>query len=412
MNVLIIGTGGREAALAWKIAQSQLKPTIYMAQGNDGLRAFATCLPIGEDVVGFCRAKKIDFVIIGPEAFLLDGVGDSLRAAGIKVFAPSSAAAQLEGSKTFTRQLCAEHNIPAPKWQSFDDEKAAKEYIENENFPLVVKADGLAAGKGVVIAQDKTQARAAIEDIFNGKFGAASLVIEEFMEGAEASFFVLTDGTTALPFGTAQDYKRAFDGDEGPNTGGMGAFSPAMIMTPQLKQQVMTEIINPTLDAMRAQGAPFQGVLYAGLMIKDGRAKLVEFNVRFGDPECQALMLRLESDLLAHLLACAEGRLAQEQVKWREDYAALIVMAARGYPEAYQKATEIKGLEKVKEAALAQVFCAAVLYKNGVYLANGGRVLNIAALGDSLERARLKAYGAIELIDWQEGFYRTDIGKI
>ena len=424
MNVLIIGTGGREAALAWKLGQSALAPKIYMEQGNAGLEAYADCQPLGDDVVAFCADKKIDFVVVGPEAPLLDGVGDRLRAAGIKVFAPSAKAAQLEGSKTFTRKLCAEFGIPSPRWRAFDKADEALKYIAQELFPLVIKADGLAAGKGVVIAQDAQQARAAIDDVFAGKFGTPSLLVEEFMEGEEASFFVLTDGKTAKPFGSAQDHKRAFDNDKGPNTGGMGAFSPAVIITPDLEQQVMTKIIEPTLAAMRAKGIPFCGVLYAGLMINKGEAKLVEFNVRFGDPECQILMMRLESDLLAHLLACADGRLAGEEIAWKKEHGALVVMAARGYPAHYEKGSEIRGLKKFDFAkaqargraggageADVRIFSAAILEKNGVYLSNGGRVLNVAALGKTLPLACAKAYEAIESIDWQGGFYRTDIGK-
>lgn len=409
MNVLIIGNGGREAALAWKLAQSPAQPKLFMPTGNDGLNEIAICVELGDDVVGFCQKHEIDFVVVGGEAPLLEGLGDRLRSAGIKAFAPSAQAAQLEGSKTFTRKICDEYKIPSPKWQNFTEANPAKKYIAAQEFPLVIKADGLAAGKGVVIAENLTQAQTAIDDIFDGKFGKPSLVVEEFMTGREASFFVLSDGITAKPFSSAQDHKRAFDNDEGPNTGGMGAFSPAIIMTPEIENEVMVKIIEPTLQAMRDKGTPFIGVLYAGLMLTPQGAKLVEFNVRFGDPECQTLMMRLESDLLEILLACVEGQLASQQIKWKKTFAALIVMAAGGYPEEYQKGAEIKGLDEVSR--LAQVFFAAIKLKNGLYLANGGRVLNVAALGDTLKIACDKAYQAIAKIDWRSGFYRHDIGK-
>jgi phosphoribosylamine--glycine ligase len=416
MNLLLIGGGGREHALAWKLRQSPLLERLYCAPGNAGIAQIAewVTLDVADQaaVIEFCRKKDIGLVVIGPEAPLVAGLADDLEAAGIKVFGPSRAAAQLEGSKGFTKDLCAEYGIPTAAYRRFDDAFAAKAYVATQNLPIVVKADGLAAGKGVVIAQTRAAANEAIDDCFGGAFGAAGgeVVIEEFLEGEEASFFALVDGETALPLAAAQDHKRAFDGDQGPNTGGMGAYSPAPIMTPALCAQVMEEIIRPTVRAMRARGAPFKGVLYAGLMIKDGAAKLIEYNVRFGDPEAQVLMLRLKSDLLPALLAVAEGRLSGIALDWHDDAALCVVMAARGYPGAYAKGSEIKGLEAAGADPDVQVFHAGTKREGERILADGGRVLGITARSSGIAEAQARAYAAVNRIDWPGGFCRRDIG--
>ncbi len=416
MNLLLIGGGGREHALAWKLRQSPLLKRFYCAPGNAGIEAIAECVTLDAAdpaaVIDFCRKKDIGLVVIGPEAPLVAGLADDLEAAGIKVFGPSRAAAQLEGSKGYTKDLCAEYGIPTAAYRRFDNASAAKAYVTTQNLPIVVKADGLAAGKGVVIAQTREEANEAIDDCFGGAFGAAGkgVVIEEFLEGEEASFFALVDGETALPLATAQDHKRAFDGDQGPNTGGMGAYSPAPIMTPALCAQVMEEIIQPTVRAMRARGAPFKSVLYAGLMIKDGAAKLIEYNVRFGDPEAQVLMLRLESDLLPALLAVAEGRLSGIALDWHDDAALCVVMAARGYPGSYAKGSEIKGLEAAGADPDVQVFHAGTKREGERILADGGRVLGVTARGGGIAEAQARAYAAVDNIDWPGGFCRRDIG--
>jgi phosphoribosylamine--glycine ligase len=416
MNLLLIGGGGREHALAWKLKQSPLLERLYCAPGNAGIAQIAECvtLEVADQaaVIDFCRQKYIGLVVIGPEAPLVAGLADALAAAGVKAFGPSRAAAELEGSKGFTKDLCAEYGIPTAAYRRFDDASAAKAYVATQSLPIVVKADGLAAGKGVVIAQTRAAANEAIDDCFGGAFGAASgeVVIEEFLEGEEASFFALVDGETALPLATAQDHKRAFDGDQGPNTGGMGAYSPAPIMTPALCAQVMEEIIRPTVRAMRARGTPFKGVLYAGLMIRDGAAKLIEYNVRFGDPEAQVLMLRLKSDLLPALLAVAEGRLSGIALDWHDDVTLCVVMAARGYPGSYANGSEIKGLEAAGADPDVQVFHAGTKREGERILADGGRVLGVTARGGGIAEAQARAYAAVDKIDWPGGFYRRDIG--
>jgi phosphoribosylamine--glycine ligase len=416
MNLLLIGGGGREHALAWKLKQSPLLERLYCAPGNAGIAQIAECvtLEVADQaaVIDFCRQKYIGLVVIGPEAPLVAGLADALAAAGVKAFGPSRAAAELEGSKGFTKDLCAEYGIPTAAYRRFDDASAAKADVATQSLPIVVKADGLAAGKGVVIAQTRAAANEAIDDCFGGAFGAASgeVVIEEFLEGEEASFFALVDGETALPLATAQDHKRAFDGDQGPNTGGMGAYSPAPIMTPALCAQVMEEIIRPTVRAMRARGTPFKGVLYAGLMIRDGAAKLIEYNVRFGDPEAQVLMLRLKSDLLPALLAVAEGRLSGIALDWHDDVTLCVVMAARGYPGSYAKGSEIKGLEAAGADPDVQVFHAGTKREGERILADGGRVLGVTARGGGIAEAQARAYAAVDKIDWPGGFYRRDIG--
>ncbi len=414
INVLIIGSGGREDALSWKIATSRRAGNIFCAPGNAGTARIARCVPLAIDdheaFVEFCGREKIDLVVIGQEAALVAGLADRMRAHDIRVFGPSAAAARLEGSKKFTRELCRAYDIPSPSWRVFDELEAAQRFIAEQTFPLVVKADGLAAGKGVVIAENRQAAEKAVEDILSGKFGARSLLIEEFMEGEEASFFALSDGEDVRLFGTAQDYKCVFDGDQGPNTGGMGAFSPARMMSPVMTHEIMDKIVNPTFAALRENNTPFIGVLYAGLMMTSQGAKLVEFNVRFGDPECQVLLLRLKSDLLELLLAVSEGRLASQEIVWHDDYALTVVMATKGYPGSYGRGSVIGGLIAAEALDDVKVFHAATSCEEGVWRANGGRVLNVSAWGKSLEQARARAYGAVDQINWPEGFFRTDIG--
>jgi phosphoribosylamine--glycine ligase len=416
LDVLLIGGGGREHALAWKLRQSPLLGTLYCAPGNAGIAAVAEIVPLDVSdhaaVARFCKQKKIGLVVIGPEAPLAAGLADDLEAEGIKVFGPSREAARLEGSKGFTKDLCARAGIPTASYARFDNAKAAKAYLATQPLPIVIKADGLAAGKGVTIAETKAAAEAAIDACFAGAFGeaGAELVIEAFLAGEEASFFALVDGKTALPLATAQDHKRAFDGDQGPNTGGMGAYSPAPIMTPELCARVMAEIVEPTVRALRQAGTPFKGVLYAGLMIENGAPKLIEYNVRFGDPECQPLMLRLKSDLLPALLAVAEGRLKDTQLEWHDDPALCVVMAAKGYPGAYAKGSEIKGLAAAASDASVEIFHAGTRRDGKRILADGGRVLGVTARGKDIAQARDRAYAAIAKIDWPEGFCRTDIG--
>ena len=416
MNVLLIGGGGREHSLAWKLKQSPLLDTLYCAPGNAGIAGIADCvaLDIGDHaaVARFCKESEIGLVVIGPEAPLVAGLTDDLEAHGIKVFGPSKAAAQLEGSKGFTKDLCARASIPTAAYARFSDAPAAKAYVATQKLPIVIKADGLAAGKGVTIAETKADADSAIEACFGGAFGeaGAELVIEEFLRGEEASFFALVDGETALPLATAQDHKRAYDGDRGPNTGGMGAYSPAPIMTPALCARAMAEIVEPTVRAMAEAGTPFKGVLYAGLMIEDGGPKLIEYNVRFGDPECQALMLRLKSDLLPALLATAEGRLDGVALDWSDDPALCVVMAAKGYPGAYAKGSEIKGLDEAARDSDVQIFHAGTRRDGSRILADGGRVLGVTALGRDIREAQARAYAAVDKIDWPGGFCRRDIG--
>jgi len=363
-------------------------------------------------VVTFCEENTVDFVLIGPEAPLAAGIADALAAAGILVFGPSAAAAQLEASKAFTKEVCDACAAPTAAWARFRAAEPARAYVERAGAPIVVKADGLAAGKGVVVAMTKAEALAAIDDMFAGEFGAAGaeVVIEEFMAGEEASFFVLSDGKDVLPIGTAQDHKRVGDGDTGPNTGGMGAYSPAPVLSDAIQAQVMDEIVRPTIREMARRGAPYRGVLYAGLMIEHGRARLVEYNCRFGDPEAQVLALRLGAQLLDLLLAAAENRLAEMRVNWADDHALCVVMAARGYPGHYAKGSVIRGLEGLAQNAREMVFHAGTATQNGQIVANGGRVLNVTARGATLAEAQARAYGMVDAIDWPEGFCRRDIG--
>jgi phosphoribosylamine--glycine ligase len=416
MNILILGGGGREHALAWAVKQNPKCDRLIVAPGNAGIAAIADCAALdindGGAVAVFAEENTIDFVIIGPEAPLAAGVADRLRAAGILTFGPSQAAAQLEASKAFTKEICDASGGPTAAYARFTEAEAAKAYIGAQGAPIVVKADGLAAGKGVVVAMTEAEALEAIDDMFGGAFGAAGteVVIEEFMEGEEASFFVLCDGENVLPIGTAQDHKRAFDGDKGPNTGGMGAYSPAPVMTDAVTTRALEEIIKPTVAEMAKRGTPYHGVLYAGFMIQNGAPRLVEYNVRFGDPECQVLMMRLGAQVLDLLQACAEGRLEGMQVNWAEDHAVTVVLAAQGYPGAYDKGTVINGVEALPETSFEMCFHAGTSQRDGQVVATGGRVLNATARGATLQEARDKAYGLAQAVDWPEGFYRSDIG--
>ncbi len=416
MNILILGGGGREHSLAWAIKQNPKCDQLFVAPGNAGIAEIADCVDLdimdGDAVVAFAVENGVDFVIIGPEAPLVAGVADVLRAAGLLCFGPGAAAAMLEASKRFTKEICAAVGAPTAEYARFEDAGAAKEYVRAQGAPIVIKADGLAAGKGVVVAMDEPRALAAIEDMFGGEYGdaGAEVVIEEFMTGEEASFFVLCDGETLLPIGTAQDHKRAYDGDEGPNTGGMGAYSPAPVMTDGVVEKAMAEIIRPTMAEMVRRGTPFQGVLFAGFMILGGQPRLVEYNVRFGDPECQVLMMRLGGQVLDLLLACAEGRLSEAKVNFADDHAITVVMAAEGYPGTYQKGTVINGVEGISGDSLNMVFHAGTARDDGRLVANGGRVLSVTARGDRLAGARARAYGMVERVDWPGGFSRSDIG--
>jgi phosphoribosylamine--glycine ligase len=416
MNILILGSGGREHALAWAVKQNPKTDRLIVAPGNAGIAMLAECADIdildGATVVSFCEENAIDFVIVGPEAPLAAGVADATRAAGLLTFGPSAAAAKLEASKAFTKEVCDACGAPTAAWARFSDPAPAKDYIRRMGAPIVVKADGLAAGKGVIVAMTETEALAAIDDILGGAFGSAGaeVVIEEFMEGEEASLFVLTDGIHALPVGTAQDHKRVGDGDTGPNTGGMGAYSPAPVLTPAIEAQAMEEIVLPTIAEMARRGTPYSGVLYAGLMIKDGRARLVEYNARFGDPETQVLMMRLGAQALDLMLATAEGRLDKAQVNWADDHALTVVMAAQGYPGAYAKGSQIRGLEELPEDSRHMVFHAGTAARDAQIIASGGRVLNVTARGASLREARDAAYAMVDRVDWPGGFCRRDIG--
>ena len=416
MNVLLIGGGGREHALAWKFKQSPLLRTLYCAPGNAGIAEVAEIVPLDVSdhaaIARFCKERAIGLVVIGPEAPLVAGLTDDLEAQGIKVFGPSRAAARLEGSKGFTKDLCARAGIPTAAYARFLDAGAAKTYLATQRLPIVIKADGLAAGKGVTIAGTKAEAAAAIDACFGGAFGAAGseVVIEKFLRGEEASVFALVDGRHALPLATAQDHKRAFDGDQGPNTGGMGAYSPAPVMTDALCRRVMDEIIAPTVRAMADAGTPFKGVLYAGLMIEDGAPKLIEYNVRFGDPECQVLMLRLKSDLLPALLATAMGRLGGVTVEWNDEPALCVVMAAKGYPGDYARGSEIRGLAEAARDPHVEIFHAGTRRDGCHILADGGRVLGVTALGRDIRAAQARAYAAVDKVHWPGGFCRRDIG--
>ena len=416
MNILILGSGGREHSLAWAVMQNPKCDKLIVAPGNAGIAGIAECAQIdimdGGAVVNFAEENAVDFVIVGPEAPLAAGVADRLREAGIKVFGPSAAAARLEASKSFTKEICDAAGAPTAAYGHFTDLAAARSYVEAQGAPIVIKADGLAAGKGVIVAMDMETALTALDDMFGGAFGGAGaeVVIEEFMTGEEASFFVLCDGEDALPIGTAQDHKRVGEGDTGLNTGGMGAYSPAPVLTDEIAARTMEEIVKPTLAEMARRGTPYQGVLYIGLMIEDGAPRLVEYNVRFGDPECQVLMMRLGAQALDLMQAAAEGRLAEARVNWADDHAITVVMAAKGYPGDYEKGSGIKGLDNCAEDSFHMVFHAGTTLKDGQIVASGGRVLNVTARGANLQQARDRAYAMVDRIDWPEGFCRRDIG--
>jgi phosphoribosylamine---glycine ligase len=416
MNILLIGSGGREHALAWRLSESPHCDRLFIAPGNPGTAQHGTnvVVDIGNhaSVVAFCRLQGVGLVVVGPEAPLVAGLVDDLQAAGIKAFGPTKAAAQLEGSKAYTKDLCAEFGIPTAAYRRFTEAEPAKAYVRTYGGRVVVKADGLAAGKGVVVAASPEEAEEAIDMMIGGSLGqaGAEVVIEGFLEGEEASFFALCDGTTAIPFGTAQDHKRVLEGDRGPNTGGMGAYSPAPALTPELQAQVMREIIDPTLAGMRARGAPYTGVLYAGLMLTTAGPQLIEYNARFGDPETQVLMPRLDSDLVALLLSACDGTLAGASARWGDETALTVVMAARGYPGPVEKGSAIRGVEAADALDHVRVFHAGTKDENGQLVANGGRVLSVTATGDTVAAAQRRAYEAVSRIDWPHGFYRRDIG--
>jgi len=416
MNILLLGSGGREHALAWKMAASPLTDRLFCAPGNAGIAQEAECIALDladhGGIVAFCRSNKIDLVVVGPEAPLCAGVVDDLEAAGIKAFGPSRAAARLEGSKGFTKDLCRSNGIPTAAYARFRAAGEAKAHIRSRGAPIVVKADGLAAGKGVVVAQSVAEAEASVDMMFGGGLGEAGgeVVIEEFLDGEEASFLALCDGETAIPLATAQDHKRAFDGDKGPNTGGMGAYSPAPNIDAAMSDRIMQEIIWPTVRAMKAIGAPYKGVLYAGLMITSARPKLIEYNARFGDPETQVLMLRLMSDLVPALLASRDGMLKTFDLRWYDNPALTVVMAAKGYPGHYARGSAIEGLDEAAAVEGVEIFHAGTKIEAGRIVANGGRVLNVSAIGKTVHEARARAYQAVSRIRWPEGFYRHDIG--
>ena len=415
MNILVIGSGGREHALCWAIAASPLCDRLYCAPGNGGIRQVAECVAIDvmdfDRIVAFARETRIDFVVVGPDNPLAGGLADRLALAGIKHFGPTKAAAELEWSKGFTKDLCEAKGIPTARYRRFRDAAAAKEYAADHPLPVVIKADGLALGKGVIIASTRAEASAAIDSMFSGTFGAGQdVVIEEFLEGEEVSYFALSDGEHVLPLASAQDHKRVGDGDVGPNTGGMGAYSPVRVLTPALERRVLDEIIHPTVHAMKARGRPFKGVLYAGLMLTEAGPKLIEYNARFGDPETQVLMMRLKSDIVTLMLGVADGALKTMDVRWHDDAALTVVMAAQSYPGTPLKGTVIRGLEAAAQVEGVEIFHAGTAIKNGELVANGGRVLNVTARGRTVGEAQARAYRAVDLIDWPEGFCRRDIG--
>lgn len=416
MNVLLIGSGGREHALAWKMSSSPLLRDFYCVPGNPGIAAHATCIDMDIDdheaILALCREKDITLIVVGPEAPLVAGLSDRLEEAGFPVFGPSAAAAQLEGSKGFTKDLCDRFGIPTGAYMRLNNAPKAKAYARQMGAPIVIKADGLAAGKGVTVAQTLDQAFAAIDDCFEGAFGdaGAEVVVEEFLSGEEASFFCICDGTQVLPLSTAQDHKAVGDGDVGPNTGGMGAYSPAPVMTDELVQRTMDDIIQPTLAGMEEMGMPFRGVLYAGLMITDSGPQLIEYNVRFGDPECQPLMMRLKDDILMLMKAAVDGQLWTMSTRWTDESALCVVMASSGYPGAYKKGTPIGNLDQAAADRDTEIFHAGTAWADDHLVANGGRVLGVTALGCSVRQAQQRAYRAVDMIDWDDGFCRWDIG--
>jgi phosphoribosylamine--glycine ligase len=417
MKVLVVGGGGREHALCWKIAQSPLVEQIYCAPGNPGIAELAECVNIAADEIEtlceFALAERIDLTVVGPEVPLTMGIVDTFQAAGLEIFGPNKAAAQIEGSKGFSKDLMAKYDIPTADYQSFTEHADAVAYIKEQGAPIVVKADGLAAGKGVIVAMTEEQAIAAVDDIMLDKvFGAAgaSVVIEEFMAGEEASFFAFTDGKNILPLASSQDHKRVNDGDEGPNTGGMGAYSPAPVVTDELHDVIVDTVVKPTIAGMAQDGCPYSGILYVGLMIKDGRPRVVEFNARFGDPEAQPLLMRMKSDIVPVLQACARGELRQDAIEWHEKAAVCVVMASGGYPASFEKGLPISGLAAAARIADLMVFHAGTSFKDGQIVNNGGRVLGVTGLGENVRTAIDKAYEGVAAIDWDKVHYRKDIG--
>jgi len=415
MHILLLGSGGREHALAWKIAASPLVTKLWCAPGNAGIAREAECVALDvadhAAVIAFCETNKVELVVVGPETPLAAGIVDDLTAAGIKAFGPGKEAAQLEGSKGFTKDLCSEFNIPTGAYRRFDNAADALAYVRAQGAPIVVKADGLAAGKGVVVAMTLLEAEAAIAMMFEGAFGAAGaeVVIEEFLTGREISFFALCDGETAIPLASAQDHKRVFDHDQGPNTGGMGAYSPTPFVTPEVHDQIMSRIILPTVAGMKSRGMPFRGVLYAGVMLTEQGPKLFEYNVRFGDPECQVLMMRMMSDVVPAFMAACDGELRHFNLRWYDEPALTVVMAAKGYPGDYKKGTRIDGLDDAGKIDGVEIFHAGTVAKDGAIFANGGRVLNVCAMGKTVREAQARAYQAIDRINWPDGFCRRDI---
>jgi phosphoribosylamine--glycine ligase len=418
MNILLLGSGGREHALAWKIAASPLTTKLWCAPGNAGIAQEAGCVALDiadhAAVIAFCKANKVDFVVVGPDNPLVAGIVDDIEAAGFRTFGPTKAAAQLEGSKGFTKDLCVKYNIPTAAYERFTSAAPAKAYVRAKGAPIVVKADGLALGKGVVVAQTVEEAEAAVDMMFSGGLGSAGteVVIEEFLSGEEISFFALCDGETAIPLASAQDHKRAFDGDQGPNTGGMGAYSPVPVFTKDLERETMDAFVWPTLRAMKEMGSPFKGILYLGLMLTAHGPKLIEYNVRFGDPECQVMMLRLRSDLVPALIAARDGQLKNFDLRWDDKAALVVAMAAQGYPGNYQKGSVIEGLDEAESLPGVEIFHAGTKADNGRIVANGGRVLNVCATGRTVAEAQARAYAAVDKIDWPEGFCRRDIGYL
>jgi phosphoribosylamine--glycine ligase len=416
VNVLVVGSGGREHALCWALSASPLVDALFCAPGNGGIAAVAACVDIDpmdfDALIGFCRSEAIEFVVVGPEQPLVGGLVDALSGAGIRAFGPTAAAAELEGSKAFTKSLCEKYGIPTAAFGRFTDAGAARSYVERHGAPIVVKADGLAAGKGVTVARTVAEALSAIDDVFGGRFGAAGreVVVEEFLDGEEASFFALVDGRNVLPLATAQDHKAVGDGDTGPNTGGMGAYSPAPAVTPDLHAQILSRIVKPTVAAMAAEGRPFTGVLYAGVMIVDGQPKLLEYNTRFGDPECQVLLPRLRSDLLPAMIATTDGALDTVDLRWSDDVALTVVLATRGYPGPYTTGSVIRNVDAAADLPGVTIFHSGTRRDGGRLIATGGRVLAVTALGASVRDAQRRAYEAVDVLDWPDGFCRRDIG--
>ncbi len=418
MNILVIGGGGREHVLVWKIAQSPLVKKIYCAPGNPGIAGLAECVQVAADdidgLLAFAQQKSIDLTVVGPEVALTLGVVDRFQAAGLEIFGPNQSAARIEGSKGFSKDLMAKYGIPTAAYRSFTDRDQAVAYIRAQGAPIVVKADGLAAGKGVIVAMTEEQAVTAVDEIMiDAVFGAAgsSVVIEEFMAGEEASFFAFTDGSNILPLASAQDHKRIFDHDEGPNTGGMGAYSPAPVVTEALAAEVVETIVRPTISGMAAEGCPYRGILYVGLMIADGRPRVVEFNARFGDPEAQPLLMRRKSDIVPVLQACARGQLTQTVLEWHDKAAVCVVMASGGYPGSYANGVPIEGLELAAKIDDLMVFHAGTASKDGQIVNAGGRVLGVTGLGTTVAAAIDKAYQGVAAIRWQGAQFRTDIGR-